>query len=134
MSNLRGSPSQESWPTSGRKSYSLNGVLIMFRKLLSVAALTALFSLSLSNTDSEAGHRRRGYSNGGYGQSAHYGYGNQRYGYGNGGYSNRGYGYGGYGGYNNRGYSGVGISFGNRGYGYGNRGYGGFNYGGYYGY
>ena len=126
-----------SWPASGRKSSPFNGVLIMFRKLLSVAVLTAMFSFALGNTDAEARYWRNVYRSNGYGRSANYGYGNQGYRYGNQGYryGNQGYRYGnqGYGGYGNSGYGGYGRSGyfngGNRGYGYGNRGYGGVSYG-----
>ena len=108
----------------------------MFRKLLSIAVLTALFSFALGNTDAEARYYRNVYRSNGYGRSVNYGYGNQNYGYGNHGYGygNRGYGYGnsGYGGYS--GYNRGGYFYGgNRGYGYGNRGYGGVSFG-FYGY
>lgn len=86
----------------------------MFRKLLSIAVLTAMFSFALGNTDAEARHCRNVYRSNGYGRSVNYGYGNSGYGYGRGGY----YSHGGYG----RGYGS---------YGYG-RGYGGVSYG--YGY
>ncbi len=95
----------------------------MFRKLLSVAVLTAMFSFALGNTDAEARYWRNVYRSNGYGRSANYGYGNQGYRYGNQGYG--GYGNSGYGGYGRSGY----FNGGNRGYGYGNRGYGGVSYG-----
>ncbi len=89
----------------------------MFRKLLSVAVLTALFSFALGNTDAEARHCRNVYRSNGYGRSANYGYGNQGYGYGNRFYGNQGYGYG-------NGYGNQGYGYGNQGYGYGRGGYG----------
>ena len=96
----------------------------MFRKLLSVAVLTAMFSFALGNTDAEARHCRRAYRHSGYGASVNYGYGNSGYGYGRGSYGYGGYGRGNYG----HGYGGYGQG----GYGYGNVGYGGVSYG--YGY
>ena len=95
----------------------------MFRKVLSIALLTAMFSFALGSTDAEARHCRNSYRSNGYSRSANYGYGNQGYGYGNQGYG--GYGNSGYGGYGRSGY----FNGGNRGYGYGNRGYGGVSYG-----
>ncbi len=89
----------------------------MFRKLLSVAVLTAMFSFALGNTDAEARYCRNVYRSNGYGRSLNYGYGNSGYGYGRGGYSHGGYSRGGYG----RG----GYSHSN----YGN--YGGYSHGGY---
>lgn len=85
----------------------------MFRKLLSIAVLTAMFSFALGNTDAEARHCRNVYRSNGYGRSVNYGYGNSGYGYGRGGYYSHG-GYGrGYGSYGNgRGYGGVSYGYG----------------------
>ena len=97
---------------------------MMFRKLLSIAVLTAMFSFALGNTDAEARYYRSVCRSNGYGRSVNFGYGNSGYGYGRGGY----YGGGSYGrGYGNYGYGGYGRGYG----GYG-RGYGGVSYG--YGY
>ena len=94
----------------------------MFRKLLSVAVLTAMFSFALGNTDAEARYCRNVYRSNGYSRSLNYGYGNSGYGYGRGGYSLGGYSRGGsgrggysYGGYGHRGYGydgGVSYGFG----------------------
>ena len=86
---------------------------MMFRKLLSIAVLTAMFSFALGNTDAEARHCRNVYRSNGYGRSVNYGYGNSGYGYGRGGYYSHG-GYGrGYGSYGNgRGYGGVSYGYG----------------------
>ncbi len=83
----------------------------MFRKLLSIAVLTAMFSFALGNTDAEARHCRNVYRSNGYGRSVNYGYGNSGYGYGRGGF------YGG--GYSNYGYGGYGRGCGGVSYGYG---------------
>ena len=83
----------------------------MFRKLLSIAVLTAMFCFALGNTDAEARHCRNVYRSNGYGRSVNYGYGNSGYGYGRGGY----YGGGSYG----RGYGGYGRGYGGVSYGYG---------------
>lgn len=88
----------------------------MFRKLLSVAVLAAMFSFALGNTDAEARYCRNVYRSNGYGRSVNYGYGNSGYGYGRGGY----YGGGSYGrGYGNYGYGGYGRGYGGVSYGYG---------------
>jgi hypothetical protein len=84
---------------------------MMFRKLLSIAVLTAMFSFALGQTDAEARHCRNVYRSNGYGRSVNYGYGNSGYGYGRGGY----YGGGSYG----RGYGGYGRGYGGVSYGYG---------------
>ncbi len=84
---------------------------MMFRKLLSIAVLTAMFSFALGNTDAEARHCRNVYRSNGYGRSVNYGYGHSGYGYGRGGY----YGGGSYG----RGYGGYGRGYGGVSYGYG---------------
>ncbi len=99
----------------------------MFRKLLSVAVLTAMFSFALGNTAAEARHCRNVYRSNGYGRSVYSGYGNQGYGYGNQhyGYGNQHYGYGNQG----YGYGRGGYGYGRGGYGYGNRGYGGVSFG-----
>ncbi len=86
----------------------------MFRKLLSIAVLTAMFSFALGNTDAEARHCRNVYRSNGYGRSVNYGYGNSGYGYGRGGFYGGGYGNYGYGGYG-RGCGGVSYGYG---YGY----------------
>lgn len=83
----------------------------MFRKLLSIAVLTAMFSFALGNTDAEARHCRNVYRSNGYGRSVNYGYGNSGYGYGRGGFYGGGYGNYGYGGYG-RGCGGVSYGYG----------------------
>ena len=109
----------------GQESSSFKGVLIMFRKVLSVALLTAMFSFALGSTDAEARHCRYSYRSNGYSRSANYGYGNSGYGYGRGGYGHGSWGQGGWGhgGYGHGGY-GYGYGHGYSGYGGGNHGYG----------
>jgi hypothetical protein len=91
----------------------------MFRNLVTGVVLTAIFSLTLGNTDAEARHcgRYRRCSN--WNQGNHYGCnnGNGHRGYG---YGNNNYGYG------RSGYSNVGVGYGHRGYGYGQGGSVGF--------
>lgn len=72
----------------------------MSRKVLSWAAIVAVFTLVLSATDAEARHCRSHYRNQGCCQNSNYGYGN--YGY----QRSAGYGYGNYGAQQSAGYNG----------------------------